>query len=97
MIAAIGAREKWARCDDRTQATAAMRRGFDARFLKLADPQGKLQAEIARAGAEESPEGQRLLRKLTEKVEQHRKAYFMRLALASAKARAAKRSGSDNP
>jgi hypothetical protein len=65
-----------------------MRRGFEARFLKLADPDGLLQAEIEKAGGADSPEGRRLLKKLTQKVESQRKAYFARLSLASAKARA---------
>jgi len=91
MIAALGAHEKWARCDDRAAATEPMRRGFEARFLKLADPDGTIQEQIERAGGTDSPEGRQLLEKLTKKIEQHRKAYFTRLALASAKARKAKK------
>lgn len=90
-IAALGAHEKWARCDDRKEATAPLRRGFEARFLKLADPDGALRAEIEKAGGADSPTGRRLLEQLNQKVDSARKAYFARLALASAKARAEKR------
>ncbi len=91
MIAALGAHEKWARCNDRSAATAPMRQGFEARFLKAADPDGALQSAIASAGGDGSPEGRRLISQLQDKVAQHRKAYFIRLALASKKARSARR------
>lgn len=38
----LGAHRKWARCSDRTQATAAARSSFLARFEREVDPEGKL-------------------------------------------------------
>lgn len=86
-IAALGAHEKWARCPDPVAATAPMRRGFDARFVTLADPDGARRKAIDTAGGADSPEGRQLIQQLNTSIEHHRKAYFVRLALASAKAR----------
>lgn len=87
LIATLGAQEKWARCTDPVAATEPMRRGFEARFVKLADPDGSRQEAIRAAGGTGSAEGRTLIAQLNVSIEHHRKAYFIRLALASAKAR----------
>jgi hypothetical protein len=74
----LAAHTNWARCEDRTAATAPARAAFDARFEKQVDPEGKL------------PHAERMIR-----AGHARKAYFARLALASAKARAARAGSSD--
>ena len=68
--ARIAAYTKWARTDNRTLATAAARAGFEARFEREVDPDGRLRAteRARRAGFA-------------------RRAYYVRLALLSAKAR----------
>ena len=58
----IGAHEKWARCLDRSAATATARAALEAKFL-------------AEAGGD------------PKRAQHVRKAYYARLALASAKAR----------
>jgi len=48
----IAAHEKWARCPDRSAATAPARRAFDDRFEKQVDPDGVLDpVERARRAA----------------------------------------------
>jgi hypothetical protein len=42
MRAQLGAHSQWARCDDRTERTAAARKGFDKRFENQVDPNGVL-------------------------------------------------------
>jgi len=66
----VAAHSRWARTPDRSGATAPARRGFDARFERDVDPEGKLPREVR-----------------ARLVESARKAYFAKLALASAKAR----------
>jgi hypothetical protein len=43
--ARIAALSRWARTDNRTLATAAARAGFEARFEREVDPDGRLGAE----------------------------------------------------
>ena len=42
MRAQLGAHAQWARCDDRTERTAAARKGFNKRFENQVDPDGVL-------------------------------------------------------
>ncbi len=42
LIARVAASERWAREPDRTKATAAARRGLEARFEREVDPDGVL-------------------------------------------------------
>jgi hypothetical protein len=72
--AKIAAHEKWARNPDRKAATAPARRGFDARFERQVDPDG----ELARTNP----------RELAARVKSAKSAYFARLSLRSAMARA---------
>jgi hypothetical protein len=42
LIASLAAHVKWAKCEDRTAATAAARKAFADRFETLVDPDGAL-------------------------------------------------------
>jgi hypothetical protein len=42
----IAAHSRWARTPDRSGATAPARRGFEARFEREVDPEGKLPCEV---------------------------------------------------
>ena len=44
--ARIASYSRWARTPDRSGATAPARRGFDARFEREVDPEGKLPSEV---------------------------------------------------
>lgn len=50
--ARIAAHEKWAQTPDRTAATAAARRGFESRWERQVDPEGKLDPAARLAMAE---------------------------------------------
>ncbi|MGK3199592.1 hypothetical protein [Amycolatopsis sp. MEPSY49] len=45
MAARVASYTRWAMCDDRTNATAPARRGFDDRWTKQVDPDGTLPHE----------------------------------------------------
>ncbi len=49
----IGAAVSWANTDDRARRTQAARDAADARFLKLADPDGVMTPKARRAKAEQ--------------------------------------------
>lgn len=84
--ARAAAHEKWAKCQDPTAATAAARGAFQKKFLDVADPEGSLRLKIAQAPSG-GIERVTLEKDLARRVEHARKAYYTRLALASAKAR----------
>lgn len=71
--AQMAANTRWSR-EDPGPNMARARRGFDAKFAREVDPDGKL------------PEAER-----TRRAESARKAHMQRLALASARARAARK------
>ncbi len=84
MIARLAAHEKWAKCENPTEATAAARRAFQTKFQEAADPDGSLRRAIENATGVEYDT---LIADLRRRVEHARKAYYTRLALASARAR----------
>lgn len=77
MISRIASHEKWANTPDRAAATASARRAFEDRFLRQARERF----------------GDLPLADLQQRAESIRKAYFTRLARASAEARARKARG----
>jgi hypothetical protein len=52
MRAQLGAHAQWARCDDRTERTAAARKGFNKRFENQVDPDGILDPAVRAKRAE---------------------------------------------
>ncbi len=88
MIARLAAHEKWAKCENPTEATAAARRAFQKRFQDLADPDGSLRRKIQNATGVEYDT---LIADLRRRVEHARKAHYTRMALASARARKKKK------
>ncbi len=84
------AHQKWAKCQDPSAATAAARASFARRFLDEADPTGELRLKIA-APVTTSVERTRLEKELARRAEHAKKAYYTRLALASAQARRARK------
>lgn len=86
LLARAAAHAKWAQCADPTAATAAARNAFQKKFLDGADPTGELRLEISKLPIG-SPEREKLEGDLDRRAEHARKAYYTRLALASARAR----------
>lgn len=84
LLARAAAHEKWARCEDPKTATAPARAAFQKKFLDVADPDGSLRLRISKLSGIEQ---ENLERQLVARVEHARKAYYTRLALASARAR----------
>ncbi len=84
------AHQKWAKCQDPTAATAAARASFAKRFLDEADPDGTLRLTISELPAE-SVQRTALEKELARRAGHAKTAYYTRLALASARARRARR------
>jgi hypothetical protein len=80
MAAQLAANIKWGTVADRTAATAAMRRGFEERFVRMA----------REAALAENPKAVLSSRDIALRAEAFRRAHFLKMAMKSAQARGAK-------